>query len=149
MAAVASASDPGLTYLTQLLSSSGAPLSGLSSSQLQSVLQDASPSDVVQLSDQALELQNVDLLFGNPDTSQSTGLFPVSDPTSSSAILDNILANLSTTSSSTTPASSSTAPSLADQMASYQSQLQTEEMQTMFGIGSTNGLSGTSLSVLG
>jgi len=153
MDAVASTSSPGLTYLTQLLSSSGSPLfsSGLSSSQIQSILQDASPSDIVQLSDQAMQLQSVDLLFGNPDTSQTTGLVPASSASNSSALLDNILATLSAPSNSTTSNAngSSAAPSLAGQMASYQSQLQTEEMQTLFGTSSTTAVPGTSLSVLG
>ena len=160
MDAVAASNNPGMTYLTQLLASSGSPLfsSGLSSSQVQSVLQDASPGDIVQLSDQALQLQSIDILFGSPDTSTTAGLFSTASPPSSSAILDNILATLpgaagSATSnasgSSPQPASSPATPSLADQMASYQSQLQTEELQAMFGTGSTAGVSGTSLSVLG
>jgi len=153
MDAVTASNDPGMTYLTQLLSSSGSPLvsSGLSSSQIQSVLQDASPSDIVQLSDQAMQLQSVDLLFGNPDTSQTASLFPASSTSNSSAILDNILATLTTPSNPTTSnaSGSSAAPSLAGQMASYQSQLQTEEMQTLFGTSSTTAVPGTSLSVLG
>src|SRR5579862_9138307 len=100
MNAVSSSTSPGMTDLMQLLTSSGSPLlnSGLSSTQLQSALQDASPGDLVQLSNQAVQLQTVDGLFGASDTSQ----------TSSSDTLESLVASLSANSTSTTAATTDT-----------------------------------------
>lgn len=154
MSSVASTSNPGMTYLTQLLSGSSSPLlsGGMSSSQVQSVLQNSSTADLVQLSDQALQLQNLSALFGTGDTSQTE--------TSSSEILDNILATMSsassTASASTTAdasgtsaetATDSSTSSLASQIASYQGQLQEETTQALLGTNSTEGTSGGTLSV--
>jgi hypothetical protein len=136
--------------IIQRLSSPDSPLlsAGLSSSQIHSVLQDASPSDVVQLSNQALQLQEVDNLFGASDTSQTAGLFSASSTSSPSATLDSILASLPAGSDSTTSnTSEGSTSSLASQVASYQSELQAEETQALFGTVST-GVSGASLNVL-
>jgi hypothetical protein len=158
MDSVTATNGSGMADLIQLLSSSGSPLlsSGLSSSQIQSTLQNASPSDIVQLSDEALQLQVAESLFGSPDTSQTTSLFSDSSSSSSSTILANLLATLSAGSAATTSnasedssssASSPSTSSVADQIASYQTQLQAEQMQTLFGTASTTGVSGTSLNV--
>ena len=58
--------------MMQLLASSEPPAisSLLASSNMQTALAKASPADVIQLSDQAMQLQQVDGLFGN--TAQST-----------------------------------------------------------------------------
>src|SRR5579863_1109656 len=65
--------NPGIADLFQLLSNTGSASvsSPLSSPALQSALQNASPSDVVQLSLQALQLQDVSSLFGSPGSSQT------------------------------------------------------------------------------
>lgn len=147
MGSVATSDGSGTATLIQLLSGTGSALSssGLSSSQLQSALKGASPSDIVQLSDQALQLQVADGLFGSPEASQTAGLysagalFSAPSPTSSSATLDGILATLSGAASSTTPVS--------DQFATYQSELQAEQVQSLFAADSTAGVSGTSLDV--
>ena len=122
MSTTASVGDsPGLTYLTQLLATS----TGLSGSQIQSMLQEASPEDIVQLSDQALDLQSVDALFS------------LSPPANSDSIPDSILANLA----------ASEAPS--NRVASYQAQLQAQEVQSLFGTTTTSGASGTTVDTLG
>ena len=160
MSSVASVNNPGMTYLARLLSSTSSPLlsSEMSSSQVQSVLQGSSPSDLVKLSDQALQLQNMDTLFGRPDTSETAGLYSAPSSSSSSAILQIIFATLSAASGSTTsnasggslqPSSGTATSSLASEIASYQSQLQTESIQALFGTGSTTGVSGTTLNVFG
>jgi hypothetical protein len=160
VSSAASTNASGMADVIQFLSNSGSPLlsAGLSSSQVQSILQNASPSDVVQLSDQAMQLQEMDNLFGSPDASQTAGLFSSPSPTSSSSTLDNILASLTGSSTAATPSSSagsassasdSSTSSLATQMASYQSELQTEALQAMFGTDPNSGTSGTSLDVLG
>jgi hypothetical protein len=146
MSSVTAVNNLNLSYLTQVLSNATSllGLSGLSSSQVQSVLQDASPSDIVQLSDQALQLQDVNTLFGSPDTSQTAGLFSTPTPPTSSDTLDSILTTLSAGSgSATSTASSPAAPALASQIATYQSQLQASQVQSFLGTGS-----GTSLNVL-
>jgi hypothetical protein len=146
MSSVAAVNNPGLAYLTQLLSSSTSSLgsAGLSSSQVQSVLNDASPADIVQLSDQALQLQNVDTLFASPGTSQPAGLFSTPTPPTTSDTLASILATLSPASASAT--SSAAAPSLNTQIATYQSQLQANQVQSFLGTDPTT--SGTLLNVL-
>jgi predicted transcriptional regulator len=64
-----------LSDLLQTLSASSPQLSSmLSSSGVKSALATASPRDLVELSDQALQLQQVGLLFGSTDSTRSTGL---------------------------------------------------------------------------
>lgn len=150
MDSVTSTSNSGMTYLTQLLSSPTSPLasSGLSSTQIQSVLQNASPSDIVQLSDSALQLQNIDSLFGSPSASQTDGLFSLSSPPSSGATLASILATLNPSTDSQAPTTTPAPSSLADQFSAYQNQLQSEQIAALFGTGSPAGLAGTSLNAL-
>src|ERR1019366_1837257 len=72
MSAVTSV-KPGIADLSQLLSSTGSASisSALSSAKVQSALQTASPGDLVQLSRQALQLQEASGLFGSPGSSQT------------------------------------------------------------------------------
>jgi hypothetical protein len=141
--------NPGVTDLLQILSNSGSSSlsSTLSSPQIQSALQNASPGDLVQLSNQALQLQEVNSLFGGSDPSQTSGLFSTSSPSSSSATLDNLLSALYSSSPGST-SSSSPASSLASQVATYQSELQVEQAQALLGTGASDGASGTLLNVL-
>src|SRR5579864_1255638 len=93
MSSVSSASS-ALSNLLQTLSAESPQLSSfLSTPKMQSVLEKASPGDLVQLSDQALQLQQVGLLFGNSDSTQSTGdsLFSMLSPGSSNAEPDPII----------------------------------------------------------
>jgi hypothetical protein len=135
MDSVTATNGSGMADLIQLLSSSGSPLlsSGLSSSQIQSTLQNASPSDIVQLSDEALQLQVTE------------GLFAASSSPSSGATLSSTLSTLTAAPDST--ASDPSASSVATQFSNYQSQLQAEEVQALFGTGSKTGMPRTSLNV--
>jgi len=74
--------NPGLTDLFQTLSSVDPQL--LSSQTLVTALQNAPPSDIVELSASATELQSVDTLFG------------ITDPSSTASTSDNLLATLET-----------------------------------------------------
>ncbi len=122
MGSVASTNN-GLSDLLQTLTNENSPLlSTLSSPAVQSALENAPASDIVEISDQALQLQATDALFGITNTSTS--------PTDS---LFSALASVG--SSATSPASGSSldpGSSLADQLAAYQGNMQTQEMQTLF-----------------
>jgi hypothetical protein len=78
MGSVSSPSS-GISTLLQMLSAESPQLASmLSATKIQSALK-ASPTDLVKLSDEALQLQQVDMLFGGSDGTQSTGLPSVSD----------------------------------------------------------------------
>ena len=134
------AANPGVADLLQIVSNAGSPSlsSALSSSNLQSALQAASPADIVQLSSQALQLQVTNALFANP--SQTNELF---SPSGSNAALNNLLANLYSPTPPAAPASS-----LASQIATYQSNLQTEQLQALFGVDPTAGTPGSLVNVV-
>src|ERR1700676_318146 len=64
-----------LSLLLQTLSADSPQLSSmLATPNMKSALEKATPADLVQLSDQALQLQQVGLMFGSTDGTQSTGL---------------------------------------------------------------------------
>lgn len=72
MSSVASV-NPAVSNLIQTLSGGGStPLSSaLSSQAVQTALEKASPADIVALSNQALQLEQVNGLFGNSGTSET------------------------------------------------------------------------------
>jgi hypothetical protein len=71
MGSVAATSN-GLSDLLQTLTSENSPLlPTLSSPTIQAVLENAPASDIVQISDQAMQLQNVEALLGTPSTPAS------------------------------------------------------------------------------
>jgi hypothetical protein len=121
-------SSNGLTDLLQTLTNENSPLlSTLSSPAIQTALENAPASDIVEISDQAMQLQATDALFGITSSSDS--------PT------DNLFSALADSSSGTgsSALSSSLDPgsSLADQLAAYQGNMQTQEAQTLLGNNST------------
>jgi len=136
-----SSADPGLSNLLQTLSNVNSPV--LSSPSVLSALQKASPSDIVQLSTAALQLENVDAMFGVPNPSSS-----------STSALNSLLASLEAPPTSTPAATNTTVPSAvstaspAEQAASYQASLQQSETQTLLGLGPT-GTSGSLFDMLG
>ena len=137
------ASSAGIADLLQTLTSVGSPLaSTLSSPALQSALQNASPADIVKLSDQALQLQETDALFGVPDSTDSSGS---SDIFNSSSLLASLFG--STASSSGTPSPTSNSPESA-QLAAAQSELQAEQA-ALFTSNTDASSSGSLLNVLG
>jgi hypothetical protein len=81
------ATSTGISDLMQIFSSAATPAisSLLSSSQVQTALEKAPPADIVQLSDEAMQLQEVDSLFGSSTASQ---------PTSSGLAMQDLLASL-------------------------------------------------------
>jgi hypothetical protein len=147
--------NPGVADLLQIVSNAGSPSisSLLASSSVQSALQSASPADVVQLSEQALQLQVENDLFAPADPTQTDGLYSAltsSSPTSSSnAALDGLLTDLYSPASTALPASPATpASTLTNQIATYQGELQTEQLQALFGVTPTVGTSGALLNVV-
>ena len=136
-----SSTNSNLSNLLQTLQAESPQLSSiLSTPNMQSALENASPGDLVQLSDQALQLQQVGLLFGNPDGTQSTGftspdsLFSLLEPQPQTAQTDPLIqalesslgvagANGTTTSDSTT----------SNQLANVASGFQAQELNALFG----------------
>jgi hypothetical protein len=123
-----STSNNGLSNLLQTLTNENSPLlSTLSSPNIQSALEKAPTADIVEISDQAQQLQLTDALFGETSTA--------STPTDS---LFSALASVgSSTTSSASGSSLNTGSALSDQLAAYQSNMQTQETQSLFDITPT------------
>jgi len=120
---VASTSN-GLSDLLQTLTNDNSPLlSALSSPNVEAALENAPASDIVQISDEALQLQTTDALFGISNTANTSA--------------DNLFSALASVGSSSTPSASGSSlnpgSSLADQLAAYQGNMQTQETQELFG----------------
>src|SRR5580692_1236108 len=100
MSAVTSV-NPGIADLSQLLSSTGSASisSALSTPSVQSALQNASPVDVATLSQEAVELQEANGLFGSPGSTQTAA-------TPSSLVLQALNSSISG-STTATPAANS------------------------------------------
>ena len=149
--------NTGLATLLQTLTKNVSPqLSGvLSTPSVQAALQKASPSDVAQLSSQAIQLQEVGAMFGDSTDTSSTGtglaaLFGQST-TDSSSTSDPLLTALESAltqsnSTSTDSTSSSQSQIVSDLQAALtgkpisqststalQQSLQTAEVQGLFG----------------
>ena len=113
MGTVAS-TNAGLNDLMQTLTNVGSPLvSTLSSSSVQSALENASPADIVQLSAAALKLQAADEMFGISSTSSAS---------SPLTALDSLV-------SGSTSASSSS----SDVLAAAEADMQSAESAALFG----------------
>ncbi len=116
----AGSSNNGLTDLMQTLTSENSPLlSTLSSPNIQAALASAPTSDIVEISEQAQQLQSVDALFGVSNTASTP------DDSLFSALAD-------TTAAGST--ASTTGSTLADQLSAYQNNMQTQETQELFGL---------------
>jgi len=119
----------------------------LSTPQMQSALGKASQGDLVQLSDQALQLQEVGFMFGSIDGTQSArpnslsdSLFPALSSASSThpdLLLQALDSSLSVAGAnggqSGSTGSTSTASSLADQIANNASSFQAQALDALFG----------------
>lgn len=123
-----SSTNPGVANLLQTLANVNSPV--LSSPAAVTALQNASPADVVQLSDAATELQTVDEMFG-----ASTG------STGSGSSTANVFANLDSSLLASAPGASTTGTPSA---ANFQTEFQSAENQALFG-GGASGNSPTSL----
>jgi hypothetical protein len=132
MSSVSSAS-PGLENLLQTLSNVDSP--ALSSPSVVAALQNAPPSDIVQLSTAALQLEGIDALFGVSRNSGSEAIVPD---------LDGILAPSTPSASIAAPTSSSAVAasgaaataSSPQQVAAYESALEADATAALFGDGS-------------
>jgi hypothetical protein len=111
-----SSTSAGLSDLLQTLTKENSPLlSTLSSPTIEAALQTAPASDIAQISDEAMQLQVADAIFG--------------DPSSSGTSSDSLFSELAGT-----PSSSTSTGSLADQLAAYQGSSQLQETQSLLGI---------------
>jgi hypothetical protein len=127
-----------ISNLVQSLTGAGSPqlAATLSSPAVQTAIENAPTSDLVDLSSQALKLQETGLLFGNESTAETATLASILYPLASLLAAANAAARTAAESGATNPsptATSSTA-SLANQL---QSDLQAQEMQSLFGIAPT------------
>jgi len=122
--------NPGVQDLLQTLSNVDSPV--LSSSKAVSALQSASPSDIVQLSMEATQLEGIDTMFGMTNTASSTA-----DPILAS--LEN-LATGSNSSAATGSSGASTTTSAATRALNSETALQAAETQALFGAGNTDPL---------
>lgn len=130
----------GLSDLLQTLTQENSPLaSTLSQPNVEKALENAPASDIVQISEQAMQLQATDTLFG------------ISEPSSSSSdSLFSALASADSSSTGSASSSSGSGSSLADQLAAYQSNMQIQDTQALFGLTPTdNNTPGSLLNVLG
>jgi len=102
MSAVTSV-NPGIADLSQLLSNTGSASisSALSTPSVQSALQNASPVDVATLSQEAVELQEANGLFGSPASSTTAAA-------SSSLLLQALNSSITGSTPATSSANSGT-----------------------------------------
>src|SRR5713226_8550634 len=133
----ASAINPGLASLLQTLSNVGSPL--LSSPQAVAALQKASPADIVQLSAEATQLEGLNALLGVSNSTLPGAALPGATAIDPFASLEAAVA-AATAGGSTASSSATTAtPSLADSIASYERSMQSGEIASLFGTGTSAG----------
>lgn len=134
----AGSNNNGLTDLMQTLTSENSPLlSTLSQPSIQSALENAPPSDIVEISEEAQQMQSVDALFGISSTANT-----------STDSLFSALADAVSSASSSAASSLDTGSSLADQLAAYQGNMQTQETQTLLGLNPSTNTPSSLLDVL-
>ncbi len=130
-----------LSNLLQTLSTASPELSSLfSTPQMQSALEKAAPGDLVQLSDQALQLQQVGLMFESSDGTQATGLtsgfenlFSVPPPDGTTIQLDPILPLLESLVGATGANDGTSSSTGSNQVASSAISFQAQELSALFG----------------
>ena len=119
--------NPGVADVLQTLSNLNSPIA--SSQSVVNALEKASPADIVQLSNAATQLQNVDVLFGVPAPTSTSN-------TDINNLLSTVLNPSGTTTSASTPSTST--PGTADQLLSSQAALQSSEMDDLLGVNPSN-----------
>ena len=107
----------------------------LSAPRMQAALQNASAGDLVQLSDEALQLQEANGLFGNPGTVPRA---PNINSSNALETIDTLLLGLTPTSSEAQPVSASATT------ASSEAQV----IGTLFGVGTPAGLANPTVNLL-
>ena len=136
-----SSTSSNLSDLLQTLSAASPELSSiLSTPQMQSALEKAAPGDLVQLSDQALQLQQVDSMFGSVDGTQATGLtsgfenlFSAPPPDGTTIELDPILPLLESLVGATGPNDGTSSSTGSNQVAGSAISFQAQELSALFG----------------
>jgi hypothetical protein len=144
MGSVSSSLNPGVADLLQALSNVNSPV--MSSPAVVSALEKAPASDIVQLSNEALQLQSVDAMFGistGSSTGANTNMTSLLESLKSSATAPGSAANGQTASNVLSTASP------ADQLANYEAALQASQTQGLFGATSSNGLVGSLFNTMG
>lgn len=137
----------GVSNLLQSLSNVGSSV--LTSSKVTSAIEKAPTSDIVEMSMEAQQLQNMDTLFGISSNSSSTTTNPL---TSLETLLagSNAAESQSSTSAASSSSSSSTATSTpAQQMTEAQANSQAAEIQALLGTSTTTSGTNSLFSVLG
>jgi len=136
MGSVSSSLNPGVADLLQTLSNVNSPV--MSSPAAVTALEKAPASDIVQLSMAALQLQNVDAMFGistGSNTSMSGSLL--------TSLENSATASGTAAASGQVPSTVLSTASQGDQLANYQAALQAEQTQGLFGATSGSGLTGS------
>jgi hypothetical protein len=126
--------NPGVSNLLETLSNLNSPV--LSSAAMVSALEKAPPSDIVQLSAEATQLEGVDAMFGISGTADG-----------SSNSLTSALAGLENAAAGTGNSSSSSA-STAAQLSNHQAMVQSDEALALLGGGGSD-LTGSSFDLTG
>ena len=121
----------------------------LSAPKKQSALQNASAGDLVQVSNEALQLQEANGLFGNPDTADPliSALVPGAPNINSSnalEMIDALLLGLTPTSSAAQPISASATTAASTLTATSEAQL----IGTLFGVGTPANLANPAVNLL-
>jgi hypothetical protein len=136
--------NPGIASLLQTLSNVSP---ALSSPAVQSALENASPADVVQLSEAATQLESVDAMFGVPANGSSSAPLNLEDLLSGST--GAATASPETASNALLSSSAVSTASPSDQLANYQTALQAQVTQGLFGAGGTSTPSNSLFNVVG
>lgn len=122
--------NAGLSDLLQTLSNVNSPV--LSSKAAVSALESAPPSDIVQLSEAAIQLEGVDAIFGvanTPGSDMFGALTSLENPSAIPSVLSNA--------------------SPSDQLANYEAALQAELAQGLFAPGTSTSITGSLFNSLG
>jgi hypothetical protein len=118
-----SSTNAGLSDLLQTLSNENSPLLGtLSSPAIETALENAPAGDIAQISDEAMQLQVADAIFGDPNSSS----------TSSNSLFSEL--ESITAAGAASPTATTSPSSLADQLAAYQGSSQLQQTQALLGI---------------
>jgi len=148
MGSVTSPLNPGIATLLQSFTNADSALSSqLSSPTVESALENAPPAEIAQLSNQSFQMQEMDALFGSPETSSApssliSSLFPTTSNATPNSILQSLDASLlASTNTSSTDTTANQAASNASQLAAYQSALDAQQVQDLFASEVNNGSS--------
>jgi hypothetical protein len=136
-----SSANPGVTDLLQMLSNLNSPV--LSSSSVTSALKKASPSDIVQLSMAATQLEGVDAMFGISNGTNASTTSPLASLEDLVTGSGGASANAQLLSAATSNAAS------ADQLATEQTALQSAETSALlYGTGAIGSASGSLINMM-